>query len=69
MGELGRAEKGGGGTIAKFMARFGMDVVDFGTPLLNMHAPWELASAEDCWSTNRAYLAFFAASAAALKVD
>ena len=69
MGELGRAEKGGGGTIAKFMARFGMDVVDFGTPLLNMHAPWELASAEDCWNTNRAYRAFFEASAAALKID
>jgi len=69
MGELGRAEKGGGGTIAKFMARFGMDVIDFGTPLLNMHAPWELASAEDCWNTTRAYRAFFAASAAALKID
>ena len=69
MGELGRAEKGGGGTIAKFMARFGMDVVDFGTPLLNMHAPWELASAEDCWNTNRAYHAFFAASSAALRVE
>ena len=69
MGELGRAEKGGGGTIAKFMARFGMDVIDFGTPLLNMHAPWELASAEDCWNTTRAYHAFFTASAAALKVD
>ena len=69
MGELGRAEKGGGGTIAKFMARFGMDVIDFGTPLLNMHAPWELASAEDCWNTTRAYRAFFAASDAALTID
>ena len=69
MGELGRAEKGGGGTIAKFMARFGMDVIDFGTPLLNMHAPWELASAEDCYNTKRAYLAFFDASADALTID
>ena len=69
MGELGRAEKGGGGTIAKFMARFGMDVIDFGTPLLNMHAPWELASAEDCYNTKRAYQAFFAASEGALKID
>jgi aspartyl aminopeptidase len=60
MGELGRAEKGGGGTISKFMARFGMDVLDFGTPLLNMHAPWELASKHDCYHTMRAYLAFFA---------
>lgn len=58
MAELGRAEKGGGGTISKFMARFGMDVLDFGTPLLNMHAPWELASKHDCHQTRQAYLAF-----------
>jgi aspartyl aminopeptidase len=62
MGELGRAEKGGGGTIAKCMARYGMDVIDFGTPLLNMHAPWELASKTDCWNTMRAYKAFFESS-------
>ncbi len=61
MAELGRAEKGGGGTISKFMARYGMDVLDFGVPLLNMHAPWELASAEDCYNTKRAYLAFLGA--------
>lgn len=59
MGELGRAEKGGGGTIAKFMARFGMDVIDFGTPLFNMHAPWELASRHDCLHTKKAYAAYF----------
>ena len=62
MGELGRAEKGGGGTIAKFMARFGMDVIDFGTPLFNMHAPWELASRHDCLHTKKAYAAYFNAS-------
>ena len=60
MAELGKQEKGGGGTIAKFMARFGMDVLDFGTPLLNMHAPWELASKHDCYHTKRAYAAYFA---------
>ena len=60
MSELGRQEKGGGGTIAKCMARFGMDVLDFGTPLLNMHAPWELASKHDCYHTKKAYAAFFA---------
>ena len=60
MAELGRQEKGGGGTIAKFMARFGMDVLDFGTPLLNMHAPWEIASKHDCYHTKKAYAAFFA---------
>ena len=40
------------------MARFGMDVLDFGTPLLNMHAPWELAAKHDCYHTKKAYAAF-----------
>ncbi len=61
MGELGRAEEGGGGTISKCMARFGMDVIDFGVPLLNMHAPWEIASKHDCYYTKEAYAAFFRA--------
>ncbi len=59
-GELGRCEKGGGGTIALFMSRYGMDVVDFGVPLFNMHAPWEAASKFDCYMTYRAYRAFLA---------
>jgi len=58
MAELGKMEKGGGGTISQYMARFGMRVLDFGTPLLNMHAPWELASSEDVWQTYRAYSAY-----------
>ena len=58
MAELGKQEKGGGGTISKYMARFGMKVLDMGTPLLNMHAPWELASKFDCWQTYRAYSAY-----------
>jgi aspartyl aminopeptidase len=61
MAELGKMEKGGGGTISQYMARFGMDVIDFGTPLLNMHAPWELATKEDCYWTFRAYKAYFEA--------
>ena len=60
IGELGKVDKGGGGTIAMFLSRYGMDVVDIGTPLLNMHAPWEAASKIDCWYTHRAYAAFFA---------
>lgn len=58
MAELGKMEKGGGGTISQYMARFGMKVLDMGTPLLNMHAPWELASKFDCWQTYRAYSAY-----------
>ena len=60
IGELGKVEKGGGGTIAKYMSYYGMDVVDMGTPLLNMHAPSEAASKLDTFMTYRAYLAFFA---------
>ena len=44
--------------VTSYMARFGMDVIDFGTPLLNMHAPWEIVSKEDCWQTYRAYSAY-----------
>ena len=58
IGELGKVDHGGGGTIAKFMAYYGMDVVDMGTALLNMHAPWEIASKFDCYMTWRAYRAF-----------
>ena len=58
MAELGRMEKGGGGTISQYMARFGMKVLDMGTPLLNMHAPWELASKFDAYNTYKAYSAY-----------
>ena len=58
IGELGKVDHGGGGTIAKFMARYGMDVVDMGTALLNMHAPWEIASKFDVYMTYKAYWAF-----------
>ena len=47
-----------GGTIAQYMSRFGMSVLDMGTPLLNMHAPCELASKFDCYQTYRAYSAY-----------
>ncbi len=58
MAELGKMEKGGGGTISQYMARFGMKVLDMGTPMWNMHAPWEIVSCEDCWQTYRAYRAY-----------
>ncbi len=60
-GELGQVEKGGGGTIALFMSRYGMDVVDMGVPLFNMHAPWEGASKFDMYMTYKAYKAFLEA--------
>ena len=58
MAELGKMEKGGGGTISQYMARFGMKVLDMGTPMWNMHAPWEIVSASDCCQTYRAYSAY-----------
>ncbi|MEG1432852.1 aminopeptidase [Eubacterium sp.] len=57
-GELGRIDLGGGGTIAWILAQYGMDVVDCGTPVLSMHAPFELTSKADVYMTYKAYRAF-----------
>jgi len=57
-GELGKVDLGGGGTIAMFLARYGMDVVDCGVGLLSMHAPWEVASKLDAYMTYKGYRAF-----------
>ena len=58
-GELGKVDEGGGGTIAKFLAVYGMEVVDCGTPLLSMHSPFEIASKADTYMTYKGYSAFF----------
>ena len=52
---------GGGGTVALFLAAYGMDVVDAGPALLGMHSPFELASVPDIYSTKLAYQAFLEA--------
>ena len=57
-GELGRVDIGGGGTIAQFAANLDIEVVDCGTALLSMHAPFEVASKLDIYMTYRAYKAF-----------
>ena len=59
MGELGKVDLGGGGTIAYILANHGMDVVDCGPPLLSMHAPMELASKLDVYMSYKAYKAFY----------
>ncbi len=59
-GELGKVDAGGGGTIALFLARYGMDVVDAGPGLLSMHAPWEVSGKLDAYMAWKAYRAFFA---------
>ena len=56
--ELGKVDAGGGGTIAYMLANLGMEVIDFGVAVLNMHAPWEITSKADIYETYRAYQAF-----------
>jgi len=43
-GELGKVDKGGGGTVSKYFSRMGMSVIDLGPPVLSMHAPFEITS-------------------------
>ncbi len=57
-GELGKVDQGGGGTIAHYMARYGMQVIDCGVGLLSMHAPMEAAGKLDIYMAYKAYLAF-----------
>ena len=57
-GELGKVDEGGGGTIAYMLANLGMNVIDFGVAILNMHAPFEIASKADIYETYMAYRAF-----------
>ena len=56
--ELGRVDLGGGGTIAYIMALYGMQVIDSGVAVLNMHAPWEITSKIDVYETKKGYTAF-----------
>ena len=56
--ELGRVDAGGGGTIAYILARYGMNVIDSGVAVLNMHAPWECISKADLYEAYRCYEAF-----------
>ena len=59
VGELGRVDLGGGGTIAKYVANMNVDVVDLGVPVLSMHAPFEIVSKTDVYMAYRAFFAFF----------
>ncbi len=59
MAELGKVDQGGGGTIAKFMANRNIDTIDAGTPVLSMHAPFEVTSKLDCYMTYKAVLSAY----------
>lgn len=58
-GELGKVDQGGGGTVAKFLAKSGMNVLDCGPCLLSMHSPFEISSKADVYMTFCGYKAFY----------
>lgn len=59
VGELGKVDAGGGGTVAKYVAKLDVDVVDIGVPVLSMHAPFETVSKLDVYMAYRAFAEFF----------
>lgn len=61
LGELGKVDEGGGGTVAKYVANMNVDVVDVGVPVLSMHAPFEVVSKLDVYMAKKAFLKFFEA--------
>ena len=59
MAELGKTDAGGGGTVAKYMAKRNIDTLDAGVPVLSMHAPFETVAKLDCYMTYRCMKAIF----------
>ena len=57
-GELGKVDEGGGGTVAKYIANLGVDVVDVGVPVLSMHAPFEVVAKTDVYMAYKGFKAF-----------
>ncbi|MDD6087782.1 MAG: aminopeptidase [Desulfovibrionaceae bacterium] len=58
MAELGKVDCGGGGTVALYLAAYGMDTIDLGPAIMSMHSPFELSSVYDIYTTKEAYRAF-----------
>ena len=61
IGELGKVDQGGGGTVALYVSKLNADVIDIGVPVLSMHAPFEVVSKLDIYSTYKAIKAYFEA--------
>lgn len=57
VGELGRVDLGGGGTVAKYIANLDVNTVDLGVPVLCMHAPFEIVSKIDVYMAHKAFFA------------
>ena len=60
IGEMGRLDLGGGGTIAKYVANRDIDTIDIGVPVLAMHSPFEVVSKADVYMAYRTFQAFCA---------
>lgn len=58
VGEMGRLDLGGGGTVAKYVASQGIEVIDIGVPVLSMHSPFEIIHKVDLYMAYRAFGAF-----------
>ena len=58
-GGFGKVDEGGGGTVAKYLAHYGIKTVDAGPALLSMHSLFEISSKADLYETYRAYKVFF----------
>ncbi len=59
IGELGKLDAGGGGTVAKYVASHNIEVVDVGVPVLSMHAPFEVVAKLDVYAAYRAFFEFY----------
>ena len=59
IGEMGKVDEGGGGTVAMYIANLDVNVVDLGVPVLSMHAPFEVVAKADVYSTFKACEAFY----------
>jgi aspartyl aminopeptidase len=60
MAEMGKTDAGGGGTVAKYMAKRNIDTLDAGVPVLSMHAPFETVAKLDCYMTYKGMRTIFA---------
>ena len=64
IGELGKVDQGGGGTVAMYMGNRNIATIDAGVPVLSMHAPFEIVAKYDCYMTYKCVLAAYSADKA-----
>jgi aspartyl aminopeptidase len=57
-GGHGKVDEGGGGTVAKFLAMLGMEIIDIGPAVLSMHSPFEITSKADVWMCHKVFKTF-----------